>query len=663
MEYHTRFEILPRVEGRTPVHSGVNVESQEHHDRSNLWDWLADSGFTVARQFHPDTDLRRRAATEADWAGIRTAADYAALRAAARRAPREAIRWDLYRFDTTIPWLGQPDGLVSTLRAAGLENLISVGYHPRMYPRPLWAGDAGEAHPETRPEIWHWPAVASAYDAYFAHFHRFGVEQDARWFMMLNEPENQTACWHLPSDLVAALADAGADLWMRLYRDDDQPTGLGRRFLDAVAGQYAILCRIAREALEDVRAIQRAAGRADDLKLLGPANVVWAPLWDRAAPYLDALDFHHYNPAPKAIRDVYAAVADRARRAGKSTACTEFNLRSGGLPIERLPFGMTTAMDTARLFMSALSMAAPDGPALEWLVFYVFHFPSTHRNYKHLVYGDMNTLDWSGRDRPLRGRGAACHPSFEEQQIRFATPGYAMLRMLNRCVCYRDAGAGPHAVQAVGRLNPTSAGPDDVHYHVETLAVRQPGRLLVNLLNPTERAARGCVVDPRPLGGDWRHALVRRTTRSERDLLVAALDAGAGSVTLDLPGQSLTQLIFTNEPIEAVETLTLTETTVTPGRVLSGPDGEAAPGLARWQTTRLRAIGWCGAVAPDLTDPLDLTDLAVVWESDEPEIVRVDQGGLTQRLRDAAQPVTLTARTLDGRLAARVTVPGGSAAS
>ena len=33
---------------------------------------------------------------------------------------------------------------------------------------------------------------------------------------------------------------------------------------------------------------------------------------------------------------------------------------------------------------------------MEYLAFYLFHFPSTHRNYKHLVYGDMNFFDWTG---------------------------------------------------------------------------------------------------------------------------------------------------------------------------------------------------------------------------------------------------------------------------
>ncbi len=55
---------------------------------------------------------------------------------------------------------------------------------------------------------------------------------------------------------------------------------------------------------------------------------------------------------------------------------------------------------------------------------YLFHFPATHRNYKALVYGDMNLVDWSGRDDRLWGRGDEWHPTLEEMQLRHATPAY-----------------------------------------------------------------------------------------------------------------------------------------------------------------------------------------------------------------------------------------------
>jgi hypothetical protein len=113
---------------------------------------------------------------------------------------------------------------------------------------------------------------------------------------------------------------------------------------------------------------------------------------------------------------------------------------------------------------------------------------------------------------------------------------------------------------------------------------------------------------------------------------------------VDLPAESLTQLIFTKADLSQVAELKLEEKTFTPGKASS---------LGVLETTRLRALGKLGDTW------IDLTDLNVEWASSEPELVTIYQGGLVQRLQATAREVTLTAKTLTGITAAPVAVPAG----
>jgi hypothetical protein len=111
---------------------------------------------------------------------------------------------------------------------------------------------------------------------------------------------------------------------------------------------------------------------------------------------------------------------------------------------------------------------------------------------------------------------------------------------------------------------------------------------------------------------------------------------------VDLPAESLTQIIFTKDDLAQMKELKLEEKTFTPG---------TAQKLGLLETTRLRALGKLG------DRWLDLTDLNIVWTSSAPDLVPLYQGGLVQRLRQTTNEVTLTAKTLAGVATASLIVP------
>lgn len=639
MRDHTVLTIVPNTIARTPRHVGVNVELQEHADRTNLWDWLADSGVSVAREFHPEVSFRTGPAEAGDYGDLPDRQAFDAYRKRVNQDPAGAVGWDRYRFAQSIPWMGVPDAIAAKVHALGIEPLYSLGYHTKLFPRPLirdvsFVGAAGD-------DMIDWAAAACAYEYYFAVIHRYATRQGGRYFMMINEPENQLGWFHMPAEF--------SDLhpkrdWARLSWDDDQPSPVGARYFDLLATQYGVMARLARLALEDVRTLLGGEPHAAYLHLSGPTNVVWKPLWDKAAPYLDALDYHHYHPDASTFRQTYEAVAARAGASGRNVAITEFNRYSGGTPIGYNLFSMGNALGMADLVMTVLGLAAPTGPVLEFIALYVLHFPSTHRNYKHLLYGDMNVVDWSGTDTPLWNRGEAWYPTFEEQQARFATPAYHLFRMLNRCVSYGAVRHGPHAVLPVGFSNPTSAAPHDIHDQLRVLAVRQPGQMIVTILNASDRPARNCYVDLSllPEAHRYRWAVVRRTTQRERDQVVAQTRCGEGPVHVDVPSQCMTQVILTELELDRVTPVALREASITPGGV---------GGLDLHQTTRLRAIG-----SLDGRD-VDVTDVCVVWSSSDAGTVRVEQGGLVQRVRRGGGAVQVGAGTLMDQHWPSVTIP------
>ena len=49
---------------QTPKYLGVCLEVADNAERSNLWDWLADSGAKMVRVVHPDKEMRLLPASE-----------------------------------------------------------------------------------------------------------------------------------------------------------------------------------------------------------------------------------------------------------------------------------------------------------------------------------------------------------------------------------------------------------------------------------------------------------------------------------------------------------------------------------------------------------------------------------------------------------------------
>lgn len=141
MLHHTEFHILPETTGRLARLAGVNIECHLYADESNLWDWMADSGIQIARQFHPELNLRRTP-FQAEWVDrIDTEEAFNGFRAVCLDEIRKAKEEPDYLFTEEIPWLGTPDKLVAKTKAAGVEPLLSVGAHPKMFSRPLLKAD------------------------------------------------------------------------------------------------------------------------------------------------------------------------------------------------------------------------------------------------------------------------------------------------------------------------------------------------------------------------------------------------------------------------------------------------------------------------------------------------------------------------------------------
>ena len=177
----------------------------------------------------------------------------------------------------------------------------------------------------------------------------------------------------------------------------------------------------------------------------------------------------------------------------------------------------------------------------------------------------------------------------------------------------------------------------------EPVAVQTPERLYAMVLNQSPTAVKGIRIDPSRLKGAYKTAVVRELSQRRRDEPIAQFSLARQPAVVDFPPYSLTQVIFVPEDLAIVEELKVEEVTATPGTLAH---------LDLHETTRLRTFGRIG---PSWTD---LTDLNIVWASSLADSVRVYHGGLTQRIACWDTPVTLTARTIDGRKRIAVVAAG-----
>ena len=616
------FLVDPTPIAKTPKYLGVCLEVAEDADRSNLWDWLADSGAKMARVVHPDNDLRSSAGKLESFKQITDKAGFEAYRANILADPEKNLPWRHYLFDQRIQWLGVPDDEVRKATECGVVPVVSMAYSPRYYPRSLLKTFKPSLKPAD--EAINWDAAASAYEYYFANIHRFATRSGTTHFMMLNEPDDRDV---------------------------------------RIVQQTGVLARMARLAMEDVRAKLTNPQVAKGLRLSAPAcHFAWESYWPYVEPYCDTVDFHFYSPDPDMFKREHARLAIRARASGKKTAVTEFNRIGGPLQPDQALFSVKPSLQFAGLVMSILSANKPQDPGCEMALAYEFQFPATHRSGKSLAYGDMNRVDWTGQDKALNGQPAECYPTFEQFQLRMATPAYHMYRMLARCtpgagdidayevLCLGESTKGLNEVfDQVNKANnyrPLNgekyyalggAGPD-----LRTLAVRTADKLYITILNPGPAAVKRVGFNVELLGEEYASAVVRETSHWNRDKAVRQSALKGAEFVVDLPAESLTQIIFTKADLTQVTELKLEEKTFTPGTTSS---------LGLLETTRLRALGKLGDAW------VDLSDLNVEWTSTEPALVTIYQGGLVQRLHASTKEITLTAKTLAGVAAPAVTIP------
>ncbi len=638
MRHFTRLLVGDKTIATTPRYFGVNVEIQDHHDQTNLWDWVADLGINCLREFHPEVTLRDQAPAPETWQAINSPQAFDNWRQSIRAGQANPpIQWQAYRFDKSVPWLGVPDEIVRHVTQIDVLPLISLGYRTKHYHRPLvspveYVGPVEDSQLD-------WAAAASAYDYYFAVMHRYASKFGCTHFMMCNEPENRWDWFHLPESIQQL---GKQKFWAATSWDDDNPDKPGALYFGVLATQLGVLSRIARAAAEDV---QQLVGDklAEPIQLSGPTTVVWEKLWEFAAAHLDTLDLHHYHTNPSTFAGIMETARQVAGKSQRKLAVSEFNRYSGGTRINDWLFDIDNSLEAASLIMQMMGEGRPAGPAMEFLMFYLLSFPSTHRNYKHLLYGDMNVVDWSGRDTPLWDRDEENYPTFEQLQIRHATPAYFMLRMLARAACGRPT-PGPFPVLPVGISNPTSSGPADISDQLVVQAVRQPGCLVVTILNAATQKQPCVVLDLPHEGSEWASAIIRETSRQRQDQVVEVrpMDRGhAQTLSIALPGQSLTQIILTPVDLSKATELRISEQSNTPGEL---------KGLEVLQTTRLRA-----EVLID-SDWIDITNLAATFTSSQPEVVRVGSTGLVQRLMQSEQNVEVTVRLPGTELSQKVAV-------
>jgi hypothetical protein len=627
--------VYPEVRAHTPRHFGFNLEVQMYAERTNLWDWVADSGASAVREFHPEINLRRKPVREGAWGRIAGRADFEAIRAKFRADPSSVVDWANYRFEEEIPWMGVPDRILEQITRLGAMAMVPMGYVPRMFPRPLVTDpDLRGTVPDSAID---WEAATSAYEYYAAVMLHFAKAFGCHYFMMVNEPEYRFQGYFQPAS-VAALGSEDVIFRTLFHELDDVP--LWNEYFASLATQTGVMARMARMALEDVRQTLAPAAVASRLTLAGPVAGNLDVYWPVVGPHVDVCDYHQYSPHGEAYRERFHRASALVKGTTKHLALSEFNRQAGEMEISSLYFSIPEALGFADIAMELLQVATHPGPQFETATMYHFHFPATHRNYKSLVFGDMNRVDWTGQD--LRPKGVEQLPTFEEMQIRFATPAYHAFRMIARAVGQDPVAGTPHAVLATSTMVRDTALVPDPSRLLKIVAVDQGHRLVVMVLNLSREYADTVTLDLTPLGRTRGWAVVRELRKEVRDEVTAEVKVEDGRIALALAPMSLSQVIVSDLDPEGVQNVVLEECTFTPG---------TREALGLWQTTRLRAIAEIGGRR------VDLSEYNVKWQSSDPQVVRVEQTGLLQRVRSSRRAVGIRALRADGRVLAETVVP------
>jgi hypothetical protein len=604
--------IEPRVVAQTPKHLGVNMEIGYHHDQVNLWDWLVYSGASLVRL--SDVDFRKSTVPIDRFKQIRNKEDFEAWRKQLLSDPLKNIPWQYYSFEEFVPWVGYTNGILGKMQKAKVGALAPIAYLPSRYPvSPLKSLTEQVPVPDN---LINWDAAASAYEYSLAQIYhmtsRFGVTQ----YMMMNEPESE----------------------------------------DKTAMQCGVIAQMIRLALEDMRVKLVDRQLATALSLGGPGHDIGSETWFKYIhPYVDIIDMHIYNPDSHPFARKYARLEMNAVQKNKKTAISEFNRIPGPTQPDQNLFSIRASLELADIIMTLLSCARPNALGFEYAMLYQFSFPSTHRSHKSLLYGDMNLMDWIGTDRvTYRMASELQNISKESMQMRHPTPAFHMFRMLNRCTPGSREKAQAYEVLATGetdrgsrpgynaaldqstfsRLEPKKyfavGGETD---ELKTLAIRGGGRLYFTFLNQGPVAASRVAIDLNLLSEEYATAVVRETSQLKRDEPIDQIALNGKKIIIDVPAESMVQIIFLKEDLSKVTEIKLEEKTETPGTLAD---------LKLLETTRIQAMGkldnrW-----------IDLTDLNIVWNTSSPELVKTYQGGLVQRLQSTSREVVLIAIPLAG---------------
>ena len=450
--------------------------------------------------------------------------------------------------------------------------------------------------------------------------------------MTVNEPEWAPRFFHVPE----RLRDVPKVPLIREVQPGHERTPDGDAYRQSFGIHSGAMASILRMAIDDVAELLHVS-----LRLSGPtSNQFFKVLSTYGGDSLDILDFHHYSDEAESHQLRIDEATVLCHEIGeKSLAISEFNLRAGPTPFEKMMFVMPAALANAQVLMTAIQ-AADEHVPLDYLALYLFAGPSTHRSFKHLVYGDLNMLSWDSLDTALRAKGDAWYPTFDELQLRHCTPAYHVFKALSRALATMDPGDVESAEDARGVILRDSSGTEP--YVVMT--AERGDELFVHYINPLdadalaavadhqldktqEQAAKNTLVLELPQAPGERWAIVRRTATGMADQLLAVIPVPAdGKCRIPDAPQSFTQIRITRLNPAEIQSIRLQELTHTPG---------TSGSLGLFQTIRLRAIDEAGR---------DVSDSLIQWQSSQPHVVAVSSTGLVQRLRDDTVAVEISAR-------------------
>lgn len=579
---------------KTPRYLGLNVEVMPYASNNNVWNWLVDSNTKMVRTPHPATILRsNEQQVNATFSWIRSKSDFNSYRAAVLKDPVKEVKWENYLFSKNLPWLGNLDSIVDKLVKCKIEPLLAMSYEPSLYPesvlkQPINTVSASDG-------VINWAAAASAYEYYFACAYRYS-EKGCHYFMMRNEP---------------SITDT---LLMQSFN---------------------VLARMARLAIDDVMKIR---GGKTHIQMLGPAvYLAYEEYLRYTKDYIDILDVHNYETSGATLRKKLRRGLMNARKNDLKFALTEFGRIGGATDIDESLFGMKASLQVADLIMNVLSVSQIEDPSFEMALFYQFQFPATHRNYKSLVYGDMNLVDWSGGDSPLRSKMSDT-PTLEQLQLRNPTPAYSIFKMLARCTPGDDNKFSSYPVFELMEANrgvtathekrtKRNTWPDlgkekyyaneGYPFNIKSLVVKSKDRLYINILNQEPASLNNIKIDFSSFPDKYVTAVVRETSLLKKDEPISQQKILNSVVHFDIPAESFIQIILVKDDLDAITEIRWNMQDFTSVKVDS---------LDKFETALLRVKGkianrW-----------IDISDLNVKYQVSRGHGFSVNGSGLLQKL-------------------------------